>query len=82
AAEVVLLFRPEVRYTGASLRYGIAGSIGGIAPSFSTYLLARSGSTTPVAVLTGIVALGRAAACLALPRRSEDDVLPGTPRAD
>ncbi|MGC5395583.1 MFS transporter [Streptomyces sp. DT20] len=82
AAEVVLLFRPEVRYTGASLSYGIAGSIGGIAPSFSTYLLDRSGSTTPVAVLTGIVALGMAAACLALPRRSEDDVLPGTPRAD
>ncbi|MEV0579304.1 MFS transporter [Streptomyces sp. NPDC050392] len=82
AAEVVLLFRPEVRYTGASLSYGIAGSIGGIAPSFSTYLLDSSGSTTPVAVLTGVVALGMAAACLALPRRSEDDVLPGTPRTD
>ncbi|MFJ2707536.1 MFS transporter [Streptomyces sp. NPDC087428] len=79
AAEVVLLFRPEVRYTGASLSYGIAGSIGGIAPSFSTYLLDRSGSTTPVAVLTGVVALGMAAACLALPRRSGGDVLSGTP---
>ncbi|WP_406457949.1 MHS family MFS transporter [Streptomyces sp. NBC_00876] len=82
AAEVVLLFRPEVRYTGASLSYGIAGSIGGIAPSFSTYLLDRSGSTTPVAVLTGVVALGMAAACLALPRRGEGEVLPGTPRTD
>ncbi|MFF4866479.1 MFS transporter [Streptomyces sp. NPDC001231] len=80
ATEVSLLFRPEVRYTGASLTYGIAGSIGGIAPSVSTYLLDRSGSTTPVAVLTAVVALGMTAACLALPRRSENDPQHGVPR--
>ncbi|WP_053913855.1 MFS transporter [Streptomyces sp. SCSIO 75703] len=77
AAEVALLFRPEVRYTGASLCYGVAGSLGGIAPSLSTYLLDRFGTTTPVAVLTGAVAVLMTAACVALPRSAAD----GTPRA-
>ncbi|MFC8566970.1 MFS transporter [Streptomyces sp. NPDC057245] len=73
ATEVSLLFRPEVRYTGASLCYGIAGSIGGIAPSLSTYLLDRSGSTTPVTVLTAGVAAAMTVACVALPHRRGDD---------
>ncbi|WP_016905614.1 MFS transporter [Streptomyces xiaopingdaonensis] len=68
AAEVALLFSPEVRYTGASLCYGVAGSIGGITPSISTYLLDRTGSTTSVALLTAVIAALMAGACFALPR--------------
>ncbi|MFG3254925.1 MFS transporter [Streptomyces sp. NPDC048172] len=77
AADVALLFRPEVRYTGASLCYGLAGTVGGITPSVSTYLFDVTDSVYSVAGLTAGIAALMVASCLALPlRRDEDEPAP------
>ncbi|EPD69500.1 MFS transporter [Streptomyces sp. HGB0020] len=70
AGEVAELFSREVRYTGTSLCYHLAGVIGGgFGPIIATYLLARTESSWPVAVFTAVVSLLMALACLVLPRR-------------
>ncbi|GHH30187.1 MFS transporter [Streptomyces lanatus] len=70
AGEVAELFSREVRYTGTSLCYHLAGVIGGgFGPIIATYLLSRTGLSWPVAVFTGVVSLLMALACFALPRR-------------
>ncbi|KAA9157469.1 MHS family MFS transporter [Amycolatopsis acidicola] len=70
AGEVAELFTREVRYTGTSLCYHLAGMIGGgFGPIIATYLLSRTGSSWPVAALTAVVSLLMALACFALPKR-------------
>ncbi|MGI5414112.1 MFS transporter [Streptomyces chartreusis] len=70
AGEVAELFSREVRYTGTSLCYHLAGVIGGgFGPIIATYLLSQTGSSWPVAVFTAAVSLLMALACFALPRR-------------
>jgi metabolite-proton symporter len=70
AGEVAELFTREVRYTGTSLCYHLAGAIGGgVGPVVATWLLSSTGSSWPVAVFTGAVSLLMAFACFALPKR-------------
>lgn len=70
AGEVAELFSREVRYTGTSLCYHLAGVIGGgFGPIIATYLLSQTGSSWPVAVFTAAASLLMALACFALPRR-------------
>lgn len=72
AGEVAELFTSEVRYTGTSLCYHLAGALGGgLGPMAATWLLARFDSIWPVAALSGLVALAMTIACWALPRREE-----------
>lgn len=79
AGEVAELFTREVRYTGTSLCYHLAGMIGGgFGPIIATYLLSHTGSVWPVAACTGAVSLLMAVACFALPRR-ESVRAPATP---
>lgn len=72
ASEVARLFPPEVRYTGVSLCYQMAGVFGGgLSPIVATYLLDRfDGSIWPVACYAALVAIVMTFCCLLLPRRS------------
>jgi MFS family permease len=72
AGEVVELFSPAVRYSGAGLCYHLAGAIGGgLGPITATWLLSRFHSSWPVALLSGVVAAVMTIACLALPKRDD-----------
>lgn len=76
AGEVVELFIPTVRYTGASLCYHLAGAIGGgLGPVLATSLLSQFQSSVPIVILCIIVAGFMYWACMALPKRQGEILL-------
>lgn len=72
ASEVARMFPAEVRYTGVSLCYQMAGVFGGgLSPIIATYLLdIFGGSIWPVAGYASVIAIIMTGCCLLLPKRS------------
>ncbi|SFS90164.1 MFS transporter [Saccharopolyspora flava] len=79
------LFAPSVRYSGASLAYQLSAIIvSGGTPFLMTALIARTGSTTPVAAYIAVMGLITFASAWFLPEtnpaevRADPDAVPGT----
>ncbi|WP_226534297.1 MFS transporter [Microbacterium paraoxydans] len=76
AAEIALMFKTQVRYTGLSLSYNVSSALGGgLSPVLATLFLGWTGNLWGVAIMTLIVSVIMLLSCIALPKRDfSDDV--------